>query len=124
MPLTTWPTARFETSPEASVTVLLFATAGNAAEVAEAGAMTKSPLISMSAAEVTVLSPTVAPRKKLGVPLALALQTGLASGVRSNVNLAISAAKVAAPCVDRTRHWPAPVPRVRLKVPVLWKPPL
>ena len=95
-----------------------------AAVVPEAGVMTKFPLSSTSAAEVTVLRPTVAPRKKLGVPVALALQTGLASGVRSTVNLAISAAKVAAPCVDRTRHWPAPVPRVRLKVPVLWKPPL
>ena len=86
--------------------------------------MTKLPLISMSATDVTVLSPTVAPRKKLGVPLALALQTGLASEVKSTVNLAISAAKVAAPCVVRTRHSPAPKPRVRLKVPVLWKPPL
>ena len=123
MPVMSWPTARLLTSPEERVTVLPLAIAGKAADVPEAGVMTKLPRTSTSAAEVEVFRTRLPPRRKFAVPPALALQTGLASGVQLTVNLAVSAAKPAFPCVARARHWPAPVPSVRLKVPVDWKTP-
>ena len=83
--------------------------------------ISKSPLSSRSARELPEFSEKLEPLKKLAVPSALP-QTRFWP-VQSTMSLVRSAAKPAKPVIALACHWlfAVPVPRVRLKVPLVWK---